>query len=393
MTQDAAPSPDRIPLPRSVDIAITGRCNLRCQYCFYADEMVALSDLPTEQWLAFFEKLGELAVQRVTLTGGEVFTRRDFFELVDGVVANKMRYSILTNGTLITEKVLAQFERGKRRLRLDSIQVSIDGSCAEIHNKSRPNSFDRAVRGLRLLKEAGFPVTVRTTINRHNLHDLENIARLLLEDIGLRSFSTNEAMPMGAGCTNQGQVTLTSVEKLEAMRIFGRLLERYPGRLVAQAGPQSKRRGYAEMEHARRTGEKPTRWQMGYLTACGCAFSKIDVLHDGTIVPCHILYGISLGNIAIDSLEEIWHTHPALKALRERRKIPMQQVPGCEDCEWAPYCNGSCPGLAYELTGDFNRANPADCYRRFLEETGIDADGGLEAVLGLEASSSSVTTP
>jgi SynChlorMet cassette radical SAM/SPASM protein ScmE len=373
MTQDTMVSPSAsIPLPRSVDIALTGRCNLRCQYCFYADEMAALDDLPTERWLAFFEELGRLAVQRVTLTGGEVFIRPDLFELIDGVIANRMRYSILTNGTLIDENVLAQFEVGKRRLRLDSIQVSIDGSRAEIHDQSRPKSFARAVRGLRLLVEAGFPVTVRTTINRHNFRDLENIARLLLDEIGLSSFSTNEAMPMGAGCQNQGQITLTAAEMLETMRTIGRLLERYNGRLQAQAGPQAKLKMYAEMEHARRTDEKTTRWAMGYLTACGCVFSKLDVLHDGTIVPCHMLYDLALGNIATDSLVEIWRMHPTLKALRERRRIPMQQVPGCQDCEWAPYCNGSCPGLAYELTGDFNRANPEDCYRRFLMETGTD---------------------
>ena len=356
-----------IPPPRSVEIAITGRCNLRCQYCFYADEMAALDDLPTEQWLAFFGELGRLAVQRVTLTGGEVFTRPDLFELIDGVIANRMRYSILSNGTLIDENVLAQFEVGKRRLRLDSIQVSIDGSRAEIHDQSRPKSFARAVRGLRMLVEAGFPVTVRITINRYNLHDLENIAQLLLDEVGLPSFSTNEAMPMGAGCQNRGQITLTSAEKLEAMHTIGRLLEDYPGRLTALA---------------RRTEKKPTRWIMGYLTACGCVFSKLDVLHDGTIVPCHMLYDLALGHIATDSLVEICRTHPILKALRERRSIPMQQVPGCQDCEWAPYCNGSCPGLAYELTGDFNRANPEDCYRRFLLETGIDSCEGLAAGSG-----------
>jgi SynChlorMet cassette radical SAM/SPASM protein ScmE len=367
MTQDTAAC--AISLPTSVEIALTGCCNLRCQYCFYADEMTALKDVSTGQWLAFFEELGRLAVRRVTLTGGEVFTRPDFWELLDGIITNKMRYNILTNGTLITEETLAQFQVGKRRLRLESIQVSIDGSCAEVHNRSRPNSFDRALHGLHLLKEAGFPVTVRTTINRHNLHDLENIARLLLEDVGLPSFSTNEAMPMGTGCDNQGAVTLTGAEKWEAMQIMERLLTRYPGRLQAGAGPQAKLKAYAEMEHARQTGEKTTRWQMGYLTACGCVFSKLAVLHDGTIVPCHMLYNLHLGHISTDSLIEIWRTHPTLKALRERRVIPMQQVPGCADCEWAAYCNGSCPGLAYALTGDFNRANPEDCYRRFLAET------------------------
>lgn len=35
--------------PKTVEISVTGRCNLTCQYCFYADEMVALSDLPTER--------------------------------------------------------------------------------------------------------------------------------------------------------------------------------------------------------------------------------------------------------------------------------------------------------------------------------------------------------
>ncbi len=355
--------------PRSVDIAITGRCNLRCKYCFYADEMTALSDLPTERWLAFFEELGGLGVMDVSLTGGEAFTRPDLFDLIDGIIANRMRYNILSNGTLIDDKVLAQFEVGKRRLRLDYIQVSIDGSCAEVHNKSRPNSFERALRGLQLLKETGFPVAVRMTINRHNLHDVENTAHLLLDEVALSSFGTNEAALIGAGCHNQGQIALTAGEELEAMETLAGLLERYPGRLTAQAGPQAKRKAYAEMEQARQTGEKSARWTMGYLTACGGVFSKLGVLHDGTIVPCHILHGLALGNIATDSLREIWHTHPALKGLRERRSIPMQQVPGCEDCEWAPYCNGGCPGVPYELSGDFNRANVQDCYRRFVMET------------------------
>ncbi len=357
------------PTPHSVDISLTGRCNLRCTYCFYANEMTALSDLPTATWLACFAELGRLNVMEATLSGGEAFTRPDLFELIDGVIANRMRYSILSNGTLITDRTLEQFAVGKRRQRLNQIQVSIDGSRAEIHDASRPKSFTRAVRGLRLLKEAGFPVTVRVTITRHNLHDLENIAALLLEDIGLPSFSTNDAIPMGSGCQNEAEVALGPREQREAMQIMGRLLERYPGRLNAQAGPQAKIQMYAEMEHARRTGEKVARWGMGRLTACGCTFSKLAILHDGTIVPCNMLT-VPLGNITTDSIRDIWHTHPVLIAMRERRFIPMQEVPGCADCEWAPYCNGSCPALPYTLTGDFNRANSHDCYRRFLQEGG-----------------------
>jgi len=148
--------------PKSVDLALTGRCNLSCRYCFYADSMTTRTDLPAERWLDFFTELGGLGVQRVCLSGGEIFVRPDIFALIDGVIENKMRYNILSNGTLITPDVIGAFSEGKRRLRLDSIQVSVDGSCAAIHDLSRPHkSFDRAVRGLRLLVEGKFPATVR----------------------------------------------------------------------------------------------------------------------------------------------------------------------------------------------------------------------------------------
>ena len=250
--------------PRSVNIALTGRCNLRCSYCFYAGEMAALGILPGN-WSAFFERLGRLRVMEVCLTGGEALTRGDFFELVDGVIANRMRYSILTNGTLVDAGVIRAFALGKRRTRLNSIQVSIDGSCAQVHDRHRPGSFERALRGLKLLKANRFPVTARVTIHPDNLGDLEATSRLLLEDVGLPFLSTNEAFPMGSGCANRSAISLSASQQLEAIRIIGRLQERYPGRVTGQAGPAAKRLAYAEMEEARATGQKSSRWTMGAL--------------------------------------------------------------------------------------------------------------------------------
>ena len=360
----------RLSPPKSLNISITGKCNLACRYCFYAAEMAGLNDLPAAAWLKFFERLGQIGIMDVSLTGGEALLRPDIFELIDGIISNRMRYNILSNGTLITAKLLRQFETGKRRLRLDYIQVSIDGSRAGIHDLSRPGSFTRAVAGLRMLKEAGFPVVVRVTINRHNLDDLENIAGLLLDDIGLHSFGTNEAMPVGSGCRSDADMSLSAPEKQRAMEIIGRLQLRYPERLRANAGPQAKLKMYAEMVQARRTGEKPKTWAMGYLSACGCVFSHIDILHDGSIVPCSMMPELVLGTIQKDDLLTIWNDHPIMTAMRERRNIPMTAVPGCESCEWNTFCNGSCPGLAQQLTGDFNRANPEDCFRNYLHETG-----------------------
>jgi SynChlorMet cassette radical SAM/SPASM protein ScmE len=328
-----------------------------------------------DDWLSFFSELGNLAVREVCLSGGEVFVRPDLEDLIDGVIANRMRYSLLTNGTLITDKTVAALEKFGRLARLSSIQVSIDGSCPEVHDASRGRgSFHKAIRGLRLLHEAKFPVTSRVTINRNNVDDLDKIAELLLDEIGIQSFGTNDAMPMGAGCSNQDAITLRPAQRLQAIKTMARLADKYNGRITAMAGPLANWRSYKEMEHARSTGVKSTRWQMGYLTSCGCVFNKLAVHHDGLITPCNLLPELELGKINVAPLKNIWKSHPTLKALKERRQVPMSEVPGCEDCDWAPYCNGSCPGLAYEMTGDFNRANPHDCYRRFLEN--FDSEEG-----------------
>lgn len=353
--------------PRKVDIAITGRCNLDCKYCFYADEMTALHDLPTDRWLSLFEELAHLGVMEVCLTGGEVFTRKDLFTLIDSIIANRMRYRILTNGTLITEKLLAQFDVGKRRLRLDSIQVSVDGSRAEIHDKTRPNSFERAIRGLRLLVKNNFPVTVRVTINSHNVDDLENIAQLLLDDIGIPSFGTNEVYPCGPIYRTEEQIMLSSAQRTKAMQVLTALSERYNGRISAQAGPLALARHSQIIEDSLAVGEIgiPGR---GHLVGCGCPFSTISVLHDGTIVPCHILHMFHLGTIGTDEIQQVWLDNETENRLRTRRAVPLSSLDTCADCPYQGFCTGGCPGIAVAMTGDLNGRDPMSCYRIYKGE-------------------------
>jgi SynChlorMet cassette radical SAM/SPASM protein ScmE len=345
-----------------VDIAISGRCNLRCKYCYYADEMAGSNDLPTARWLAFFEELGRLAVQRIYLTGGEPLARPDLFELIDGIIANRMRYALLTNGTLLTENVLAQFEIGKRRKRLDYIQISIDGSRAEIHNQSRPDSFDCAVRGLRLVQAAGLPAQVRVTINRRNVDDLEAITHLLLEEIGVPGFGTNEAFPCGIIEQQANEITLTPAQRQQAMQTLKRLTERYPGRIHANAGPLALAREFERIEAALAAGETGFAGR-GTLSGCGVAFNKIAVHPDGVMVPCHIHGTLHLGMIGVDDLQSIWLEHPTLLALRQRHTIPLQTLATCQDCRYQGFCTGGCPAVGFFVTGELNGRNPLDCYR------------------------------
>jgi molybdenum cofactor biosynthesis enzyme MoaA len=67
-------------------IAVTDRCNLRCFYCMPEE---GINYLPKKELLTYEELLrlakivSELGVNKIRLTGGEPFIRRDFILFLD----------------------------------------------------------------------------------------------------------------------------------------------------------------------------------------------------------------------------------------------------------------------------------------------------------------------
>lgn len=354
--------------PRHVDIELTARCNLRCRYCyFFNNPAVEYRDLPTAEWLRFFDELGSLGVMRLTLAGGEPFIREDLPELIEGIVRNRMRFSFLSNGGLIDDPIAA-FLAGTGRC--EYVQVSMDGSCAAVHDTCRgKGAFDGAVRGIRTLQRHRIPVASRVTIHRNNVHDLENTARFLLEELGLPNFSTNAAGYLGACCANAQDVMLGIEERQEAMATLVRLEKHYPGRISATAGPLCDARMWGRMEEAR-AQNAPAFPKGGRLTACGCPNSKISVRADGVITPCNMLNHVELGRINRDSLADVWQHNPVMNQMRSRTAIPLDSFEFCAGCAYISYCTGNCPGLAYTLTGQIDHPSPDACFRKFLEEGG-----------------------
>lgn len=357
--------------PRSLDIEITAHCNLRCRYCYHFDDpAVDYRDLPTGEWLRFFEELGSLGVMAVTLAGGEPFIREDLPALLNGLVANRMRYSILTNGSLVDERIAEAMASSGR---CDFVQVSVDGSCAETHDACRgKGSFAGAMRGIDILRGHGVEVAVRVTVHRRNVNDLEAIGRLLLDELGLPSFSVNSAGYLGSCRLNETDVMLGADERLQAVVTLLRLAEEYDGRISAQAGPLADGQMWREMEEARTEGRPPFP-NGGRLSACGCPTSKLAVRADGVMIPCTMLSHVELGRVNQDSLLEVWQNAPALERLRRRGEIPLREFELCKDCAYLSYCTGNCPALAYSLVGEIDHPSPDACLRRFLEEIGVSS--------------------
>ena len=354
--------------PKSVDLNITNRCNLRCSYCsHFSSAGDSGTDLSTAEWLQFFKELNDCAVLDVCFSGGEPLFREDFRELVEGVVKNRMRFSVLSNGTLLTDDLVVFLKNTKR---CNSFQVSIDGPGPESHDIFRgQGTFEKALRGLKILLNHKMPATVRVTIHKHNLYDLDKVAKLLLEDVGLPSFSTNSASHMGLCRDNEGSIQLNAEEYSLAMVTLERLNKKYKGRIGAQAGPQASAKHWMKLEKARRDGVESL-LECGYLRSCGGVFSKMAVRADGIMIPCSQINHVELGRINKDSLRDVWINNSELKRLRARRDMPLKSFDYCKSCEYIPYCRGGCPALAYTITGDENKPSPDACYRTFLEAGG-----------------------
>jgi SynChlorMet cassette radical SAM/SPASM protein ScmE len=351
--------------PRSLDLEITARCNARCRYCYFFDNPeVNYQDLPTDTWLTFINELGQNAVMEVTLQGGEPFMQKDLKQFIDAIVRNRMRFTILSNGALITDDMAAYIaETG----RCNNVQVSLDGSNADTHDAYRgQGSFEGAVRGIHTLQRHGVPVTTRMTIHHMNVHDIENTVHFNLEVLGLNSFGTNAVGYLGTCKIGDNEMQLSPVERKTAMKVLVKLADQYPGQIGAMAGPLAEARMWQRMEEAREQQAEPFP-NGGHLTGCGCTTNKLAVRSDGAIIPCTMLPSLVLGHINQDALIDVWQNAPILDKLRNRTNIALSEFAFCADCPYQPYCTGNCPGLAYSLTGKVNHPSPDACYRNFKQ--------------------------
>ncbi|MFA5179789.1 MAG: SynChlorMet cassette radical SAM/SPASM protein ScmE [Syntrophales bacterium] len=354
--------------PRNVDIEITSFCNLHCAYCsHFSGPGDVKEDLPLEAWLQFFSELGRCNTMKVTLSGGEPFSRPDLRAIILAIVTNRMRFTILSNGTLIDNEMAAFLaETG----RCDLVQVSIDGAIDTTHDAFRgEGNFMKAIRGIHALQANRLPVSVRVTIHRRNVLELEAIAEFLLEDLELPSFSTNSASHMGLCRKNAALTQLTVEEHSLAMETLLALAARYKGRINASAGPLADAQFWLEMEHCRRENrERPA--GRGFLTGCSGPMQTIAIRADGVIVPCSQLSHLTLGRINQDDLGEIWRHHQSLEHLRNRSRISLSDFSFCQDCPYTSYCTGNCPAIAYSLTGKIDHPSPDACLRKFLIQGG-----------------------
>ncbi len=194
--------------------SITGRCNYRCRHCYMDAPEGALGELSTEQAFDLIDQMADCGVLRVDITGGEPFVRRDFWRLVDRILSyNMVVGKIYTNGWLLNEKVLDEFER--RGIKPD-ISISFDGVGWHDWMRGVSGAEEAALRALQLCKERGFVTDVEMCVHRGNKDTLPQTIEAL-RAVGVKNIKLgNVAQTPLWQCNSQGNA-LTNQEYVEAM--------------------------------------------------------------------------------------------------------------------------------------------------------------------------------
>ena len=110
------------------------------------------------------------------LTGGEVCLRPDLIDIVDYAGSKGFFLILKTNGTMMTRELAEALHRNPFR----NIEMSLLGASAGTHDSVTkiPGSFDKTVRGIQLVREAGHNVKLYFTALKLNYREVVQARRL-----------------------------------------------------------------------------------------------------------------------------------------------------------------------------------------------------------------------
>ncbi len=327
-------------IPLDVGIELTHHCNFRCQHCYIPD-FQAPDMLTTQRVLTLLEELVELGTMCVTLTGGELFLRRDWLEIARRARDLGFALRLFSNGSLIDERIAEAI------VPLHAVvEISLYAMDREVFERitCRPGSFDKTLTGIRLLRDRDVEVVLKTPMMTHNLGQMEAV-RAFAVDVGAGFLPSPTIMAKKDG----DRSTLN-------LRISPEELGTYFG------GPHS---GCTLPGQAT---DDPG-WDG---PRCAAASRYCSITSSGDVMACNILPG-SGGNLREQSFREIWEGSEWLNTVRGIRR---QDLHTCRDCAKISYC-GRCHAQALVEDGDlYGPSRFAQQQAEVLERLEASASGG-----------------
>lgn len=291
------------PSLRYLELQITNACNLRCKHCYLGDcGNTELAPGQVDRVLSEFEEMQGL---RVLITGGEPLIHSRFSEINEMLSDFFVRKVLFTNGLLLSKDIL-------KSLKVEEIQVSIDG-LEPAHDKLRGSgTFKRSLEAMKHALDAGFDVSVSTMVHRANLADFDRMERLF-KKMGIKDWTVD--IPCATGRLRKNDEFYVSPEEGGKYLGYG-----YGGGLHSAGG--------------------------GF----GCGLHLTSVMASGKIAKCTFYEKNAAGSID-EGLAAVWSRMPPI----------LLKDLSC-NCAFLEVCRGGCRYRAELLEGKGGK----DLYRCIL---------------------------
>jgi radical SAM protein with 4Fe4S-binding SPASM domain len=300
---------DGAPRPRTLQVEVTGSCNLRCPMCLvrYRPPLGRVSgSMTAARFAALLEELPD--VRDVMLQGlGEPLLAPELLDMVRMAKARGVTVGFNSNGTMLSrDKAAALVEAG-----LDWLCISVDAATPGLYAAIRDGAdLQRVGENVRALNEAKAErgterphLSLVMVVMRRNLDEIERVVRLAaawgvprvlvqnlshsFDDAGpgyaeIRAFTAGEAL--WAGGRDRDALSRAFDAARRAAEESGVVLD------LPRLDPRPPRRGAGQP---------------------GCERPWLDpyVGHDGTVQPCCMVMGndrAAFGNAFEDGFATVW---------------------------------------------------------------------------------------
>lgn len=312
-------------------IEITKFCNFNCYYCYADDRHKYKNDLKTTEIYDLIDQLSEMGTIFLTLTGGEVFSRKDISEILDYIREKEMVLSIFSNGYYLnSEKIIKSLEKSY----LKDLSISLLSPYQEKFDEMVcfKGAFKTVVENVKYLKEKNIPVKFLTSITKANVDAIKDIKKFS-QSLNIPISYKYDVLPTYSSNQNveNYQLDLEDVYKI------------------------------AEIYNDRETFD----FKVGRNT-CGPGKYKLSIDSNGNVYPCRDCR-INVGNIRNETIKNIWTNNKIKNAsntiVNGKDVIKMDM---CNNCELEEYCF-YCPGIKERHLNKKSACNHARLMKK-LEE-------------------------
>jgi AdoMet-dependent heme synthase len=330
----------KLNIPLSVQLDLTYRCNERCIHCYLDHD--DHGEMNTAEIKGLLDQMADAGVFFLTISGGEIMMRKDFFEILGHAHARTFSIKLKTNGVLIRKKEAERI----RALGVESVQISVYSHRAEVHDAitKMPGSFRQTIEAVRLLRTVGLHVTMANVLMVQNAQDYSGV-RALANELGAQCTLDPTITPMMDG---DRSILELNVDKAALREVF---------RDIALVGN-------VEEFCAPPQGVNEDALDM---LPCSAGHTACYVSPYGDVYPC-VQFPLPSGNVRRTRFVDIWRDSPQL---REVRSITLRDMPSCSQCTHGATCT-RCPGLAY-LEGNMRGPSYQDCEKSYAR-TGIPSE-------------------